>query len=76
VPKRVGLDGEQKWRLVVDFRRPNEKNDKGCSYLTEILDQFGQSNYFTLLDMVMEYHQIELEEGEGPNTDLSTKHGH
>jgi hypothetical protein len=25
VPKRVGLDGEQKWRLVVDFRSLKEK---------------------------------------------------
>jgi len=39
-------------------------------------DQVGQSNYFTLLDMVMGYHQIELEEGKGPNTSLSTKQGH
>ena len=43
---------------------------------TEILDQLGQSKYFTCLDMMMGYHQIELEEGEGPKTAFSTKQGH
>ena len=63
VPKLVGVDGEQKWRLVVDFRRLNEKTIGDAHPLpdiTEILDQLGQSKYFTCLDMAMGYHQIEL----------------
>jgi hypothetical protein len=79
VPKRVGPDGEKKWRLVVDFRRLNEKAIEDAHLLpdiTEILDHLGQSKYFTCLDMVMGYHQIELEEGEGPKTAFSTKQGH
>ena len=46
VPKRVGADGKQKWRLVVDFRRLNKKTIGDAHPLpdiTEILDQFGQS---------------------------------
>ena len=43
--------------------------------ITEILDQLGQSKCFTCLDMVMGYHQIELEEGEGPKMAFSTKQG-
>ena len=66
VPKKAGPDGERKWRMVVDFRRLNEKTI-GDAYplpdITEILDQMGQSNYFTCLDMVMGYHQIELARG-------------
>ena len=65
----------KKWRLV-DFRRLNEKTIVDAHPLpdiTEILDQLGQSKY---LDMVMGYHQIELEEGEGPKTAFSTKQGH
>ena len=79
VPKRAGADGEQQWRLVVDFRRLNEKTIGDAHPLpdiTEILDQLGQAKYFTCLDMVMGYHQIELEEGEGPKTAFSTKQGH
>jgi len=68
----VGLDGKRKWRLVVDFRKLNEKT---IGDITEILDQMGQSKYFTCLDMVMGYHQIELVLGEGPKTAFSTKQG-
>jgi hypothetical protein len=76
VPKRFGADGEQKWRLVVDLRRLNEKTIGDAHPLpdiTVILDQFGQSKYFTCLDTVMGHHQIQLEEGEGPKTAFSTK---
>jgi len=44
--------------------------------ITEILVQLGKSKYFTCLDMVMGYHQIELEPGDGPKTAFSTKQGH
>jgi hypothetical protein len=75
----VGSDGKIKWRLVVDFRKSNEKT-VGDTYplpdITEILDQLGQSKYFSCLDMVMGYHQIELAPGEGPKTAFSTKQGH
>jgi len=61
---------------VVNFRRLNEKSI-GDAYplpdITKILDQLGQSKYFTCLDMVMGYHQIELAKGEGPKTAFSTK---
>jgi DNA-directed RNA polymerase subunit N (RpoN/RPB10) len=75
----VGSDGKRKWRLVVDFRKLNEKTT-GDAYpltdITEILDQFGQSKYFTCRNMVMGYYQIELAPGEGPKTAFSTKQGH
>jgi hypothetical protein len=65
--------------MVVDFRKLNEKTIRNAYPLpdiTEILDQLGQSKYFTCLDMVMGYHQIELEHGEGPKTTFSTKQCH
>jgi len=79
VPKWVGADGEKKWHLVVNFQRLNKKTIGDAHPqpdITEILDQLGQSKYFTCLDMVMGYHQIELEKGEGPKTAFSTKQGH
>ena len=79
VPKRAGPDGKPKWRMVVDFRKLNEKTIGDAHPLpdiTEILDQLGQSKYFTCLDMVMGYHQIELEPRDGPKTAFSTKQGH
>jgi hypothetical protein len=79
VPKKTGPDGKRKWRMVIDFRRLNEKTI-GDAYplpdITEILDQLGQSKYFMCLDMVMGYQQIELKQGEGPKTAFCTKQGH
>jgi len=76
VPKRAGPDGKPKWWMVVDFRKLNEKTIGDAHPLpdiTEILDQFGQSKYFTCLDLAMGYHHIALEPGEGPKTAFSTK---
>ena len=56
VPKKAGPDGRPKLRMVVDFRKVNEKAIGDAHPLpdvTEILDQLGQSKYFTCLDMVM-----------------------
>jgi hypothetical protein len=45
VPKKTDASGERKWRIVVDFRKLNEKTI-GNAYplpdITEILDQLGQ----------------------------------
>jgi hypothetical protein len=65
--------------MVVDFRKLNKKTVGDAHPLpdiTEILDQLGESKYFTCLDMAMGYHQTELEPGEGPKTAFSTKLGH
>jgi hypothetical protein len=79
VPKKADASGEKKWRLVIDFRRLNEKTI-GDVYplpdITEILDQLGQSKYFSCLDLVMGYHQIELEQKDKEKTAFSTKGGH
>ena len=66
--KKAGPDGRPSCRMAVDFRKLNEKTIRDAHPLpdiTEILDQLGQSKYFTCLDMVMGYHQTELAPGEG-----------
>ena len=68
VPKKAGQDGRWKWCMVVDFRKLNEKTIGDAHPLpdiTEIFDRLGLSKYFTCLDMVMSYHQFELEPREG-----------
>jgi len=65
--------------MVVDFRKLNEKTIGDAHPLpdiTEVLDQLEQSKYFTCFDMVIGYHQIELEPGELLKTAFSTKQGH
>ncbi len=79
VPKKPDATGKGDWRLVIDYRRVNEKT-VGDAYplpdVTEILDQLGQSKYFSCIDMVMGYHQIEVAEQDRAVTAFSTKDGH
>jgi hypothetical protein len=79
VPKKADGAGEKKWRLVIDYCKVNEKT-VGDAYplpdVTEILDQLGQSKYFSCIDMVMGYHQIEVAEQDCAKTAFSTKEGH
>jgi len=79
IPKKADATGEKKWRLVIDYRKVNEKT-VGDAYplpdIMEILDQLGQSKYFSCIDMVMGYHQIEVAEQDRAKTAFSTKEGH
>lgn len=79
MPKKADATGKKKWRLVIDYRKVNEKT-VGDAYpqpdVTEILDQLGQSKYFSCIDMVMGYHQIEVAEQDRAITAFSTKEGH
>ena len=54
----------------MDFRKLKEKTIGDVHPLpdiTGILDQLGQSNYFTCLNMVMGYHQASLWVKDGPS---------
>jgi hypothetical protein len=79
VPKKANAHGQQKFRLVVDYRKLNEKT-VGNAYLlpdiTEILDQLGQAKYFSCLDLTMGYHQINMDPKDIDKTAFSTKEGH
>jgi len=53
VPKKADATGKKRRRLVIDYRKANEKT-AGDAYplpdVTEILDQLGQSRYFSCID--------------------------
>lgn len=79
VPKKAGADGKKKWRLVVDFRRLNEKTIKTVfpiPRIDEILDQLGKSQYFSTLDLASGYHQVLMDEKDRGKTAFSTGMGH
>jgi len=79
VPKKADASGQRKFRLVVDYRKLNEKT-VGNAYplpdITEILDQLGQAKYFSCLDLAMGYHQIDMDPQDIDKTAFSTKEGH
>lgn len=48
VPKKIDASGNQKYRMVVDYRRLNEKTMDDTfpiPNVTELLDKLGKSNY-------------------------------
>lgn len=50
VPKKLDASGKRKWRMVIDYRRLNEKtiDDKyPLPNISDILDKLARSHYFT-----------------------------
>ena len=79
VPKKVDSSGEKKYRMVIDFRKLNEKTieDKyPIPRIEEILDNLGKSSYFTTLDLAQGFHQIELHPNSIEKTGFSVNNGH
>lgn len=79
VPKKLDASGKQKWRLVIDYRKINEKtiNDKyPIPNISDILDKLGKANYFSTLDLASGFHQIEIHSDDTPKTAFTVEHGH
>ena len=71
--------GKRKIRVVIDYRKLNEKtiDDKyPIPQIEEILDSLGKSEYFTILDLKSGFHQIEMDPKHKEKTAFSTGQGH
>lgn len=79
VPKKMDNSGKRKFRIVIDYRKLNEKSipDKfPIPNITDILDKLGRSQYFTTLDLASGFHQIEMNQKDIEKTAFSTDEGH
>ncbi|XP_050507921.1 uncharacterized protein LOC126885399 [Diabrotica virgifera virgifera] len=79
VPKKMDASGEQKWRVVIDYRKLNECtiDDKyPLPNISDLLDQLGKCQYFTTLDLASGFHQIEIDPKDIPKTAFSVENGH
>lgn len=79
VPKKKDASGKQKWRVVVDYRKLNEKtiDDRyPLPNISDLLDKLGRCHYFTTLDLASGFHQIEINEESVEKTAFSTEFGH
>lgn len=79
VDKKKDASGKKKYRMVIDYRRLNEKTieDKyPLPRIEEILDNLGKSCYFSTLDMAKAFHQIEMDEESIEKTAFSVNNGH
>lgn len=79
VPKKPNADGNKRWRLVIDFRKLNEKTI-GDAYplpnISDILDQLGKARYFLCFDLTSGFHQIPMDPKNFQKTAFSTPNGH
>lgn len=79
VPKKLDASGKQKWRLVVDYRKLNEKtlSDRyPIPNISDILDKLGRCQYFTTLDLASGFHQIEMHPDDVQKTAFTVENGH
>lgn len=79
VPKKPDASGKVKWRLVIDYRRLNDRiiEDKyPLPNIHDILDRLGRAQYFTTLDLASGYHQVEMHTNDIEKTAFSTERGH
>lgn len=79
VPKKADASGKSKWRLVVDFRKLNEKtiDDKyPIPNIADVLDKLGKCQYFTTLDLASGFYQVEMDPADIPKTAFNVEHGH
>ena len=79
VPKKEDSKGNKRWRLVIDYRKLNEKTI-GDAYplplISDILDQLGGAKYFSIFDLASGFHQIEMNLKDKQKTAFTTPHGH
>lgn len=71
--------GEKKWRLVIDYRKFNEKTVKNrypILYINEVLDKMGRARYFSTLDLASGYQQILMESKDIPKTAFTAMDEH
>lgn len=79
VPKKADASGKVKWRLVIDFRKLNEKtiDDKyPIPNINDVLDKLGNCHYFTTLDLASGFYQVEMNPEDIPKTAFNVEHGH
>lgn len=74
----MDASGEKKWRIVIDYRKLNDKTVGAAYPLPNIedIDQLGHAQYFTTLDLASGFHQIPLNPKDIPKTAFSTLSGH
>ena len=79
VPKKPESKGKMKWRMVLDFRKLEEKKI-GDSYplpnINNILHSLRSARYFSVFDLATGFHHIKLDPKDSHKTSFSTLYGH
>lgn len=78
VPKKADASGVKKFRLVIDYRKLNDKTISDrypIPEISEILDKLGRATYFSTIDLVSGFHQIQLDKKDFEKTAFSVNSG-
>lgn len=79
VPKKTDASGIKKWRIVIDFRKLNDKtiDDKyPIPNINDVLDKLGKCQYFTTLDLASGFYQVEMDADDIHKTAFNVENGH
>lgn len=79
VPKKLDGTGNRKWRLVIDYRKLNDKTISDrypIPNINDILDSIGKAKYFSTLDLTSGFHQIEMKPKDIAKTAFTVEGGH
>lgn len=79
VPKKLDASGKRKFRMVIDYRKLNDKTieDKyPLPRIEEILDNLGKCSYFTTLDLAQGFFQLEMHPNSIEKTAFTVNNGH
>jgi len=79
VPKKgENQDGSRKLRLVIDYKKLNEKTISDRYPMQDpsvILSNFGKARYFSTIDLESGFHQILMKESDVEKTSFSINNG-
>ena len=73
VPKKPGPDRKKKYRLVIDYRKLNEKTIPDAYPVPNI---HGGAKFFSVFDLASEFHQVGMEPKNRQKTAFSTPYVH
>lgn len=79
VPKKADASGKPKFRIVIDYRKLNEKTHDDrypLPQIAELLDKLGRCQYFSIIDLKSGFHQIEMDPDSRAKTAFSTPNYH
>ena len=79
IPKKIDASGNQKFRIVVDFRKLNDVtvgNSLPILMISEILDTLGNSKYFSTIDCASGFLQIPAKQEDRHKTAFSAAYEH
>ena len=79
VLKKRDASEKVKRRIVIDFRKLNEKTDQDAyplPVIDDILDHLGKAKFFSAFDLSSGFHQIPMDDESKKYTAFSTPEGH